>query len=319
MRNVLPFPERRSDMLSIASNSQNTVTDRVARKPKGSGADSTCWTEPHFGSVESAQFSTSSSLGEFHLEPLMEPHLNPRIHEATCSPACVPHDRQPSLERGAPPSCPVVSGPFCKASPQLVQGRFRSPGTIETATLVVRSAVGSQNTKVATDVLGIHAGPSSPAMRLGFSDLLHTLNRCPPLRRLSRGQPTGAAIVGQEALPEEAKTLHLYIEQRGESAHREMKSFEYTISLDQQETEMQINRLLAGNAALSRVVSARQRLPSRSGRLAQVHHRVRRGTPALPYDSAQLRWKQRPTFLTDWNARRPVGCRPQISWVYSCL
>jgi hypothetical protein len=193
----------------------------------------------------------------------MKPHLNPAIHAALCSPACVPHERKPSLEGGAPPSCPVVSGSFCKASPQLAQGRFRSPGTIETATLVVRSAVGSQNATVATDVLGIHSGPSSPAMRLGFSDLLHALNRCPPLRRSSRGQPTGAATVEQEALPEEAKALHVYIGQRGESAHLEMKSFEYTISLDQQETEMQINRFLAGNAAypaLFRLASA-ERLP----------------------------------------------------------
>jgi hypothetical protein len=70
---------------------------------------------------------------------------------------------------------------------------------------------------------------------------------------------TIAILYEQEALPEEAKALHLYIEQRGESAHLEMKSFEYTISLDQQETEMQINRLLAGNAAypaLYRLASA---------------------------------------------------------------
>jgi lysyl-tRNA synthetase class 1 len=68
-----------------------------------------------------------------------------------------------------------------------------------------------------------------------------------------------AILYEQEALPEEAKALHLYIEQRGESAHLEMKSFEYTISLDKQETEKLINRLLVGTdayPALFRLASA---------------------------------------------------------------
>ena len=57
-----------------------------------------------------------------------------------------------------------------------------------------------------------------------------------------------AILYEQEALPEEAKALQLYIERRGESAHLEMRSFGYTISIDRQKTESQINRILAGDA-----------------------------------------------------------------------
>jgi len=57
-----------------------------------------------------------------------------------------------------------------------------------------------------------------------------------------------AILYEQEALPEEAKELQLYIEERGQNAHLEMKTFEYTVSIDRQETESLLNRLLTGSA-----------------------------------------------------------------------
>jgi Domain of unknown function (DUF4209) len=68
-----------------------------------------------------------------------------------------------------------------------------------------------------------------------------------------------AILYEQEALPEEAKALQLYIEQRGESAHLEMRSFEYTISVDREKAESEIKRILAGDAvypALFRLAQA---------------------------------------------------------------
>jgi hypothetical protein len=68
-----------------------------------------------------------------------------------------------------------------------------------------------------------------------------------------------AILYEQEALTEEAKELQLYIEQRGQTAHLEMKTFEYTISIDRQETESLLNGLLMGTAAypaLFRLASA---------------------------------------------------------------
>jgi hypothetical protein len=68
-----------------------------------------------------------------------------------------------------------------------------------------------------------------------------------------------AILYEQEALTEEAKALQLYIEQRGQTAHLEMKTLEYTVSLDRQETESLLNGLLTGTAAypaLFRLASA---------------------------------------------------------------
>ena len=58
-----------------------------------------------------------------------------------------------------------------------------------------------------------------------------------------------AILYEQEGLTEEAKELQLYIEERGQTAHLEMKTFEYTVSIDRQETESQLNALLVGSAA----------------------------------------------------------------------
>jgi lysyl-tRNA synthetase class 1 len=57
-----------------------------------------------------------------------------------------------------------------------------------------------------------------------------------------------AMLYEQEALTDEAKDLHLYIEKRGQTATQEMKRFEYTVYLDQEETESQLNKLLTGIA-----------------------------------------------------------------------
>jgi len=57
-----------------------------------------------------------------------------------------------------------------------------------------------------------------------------------------------AILYEQEALPEEAKELQLYIEERGQNAHLEMKTFEYTVSIDREETESLLNKLLTGSA-----------------------------------------------------------------------
>jgi hypothetical protein len=60
---------------------------------------------------------------------------------------------------------------------------------------------------------------------------------------------TIAILYEQEALSEEAKELNLYIEKRGQTANQEMKTFQYTVSLDRQETESRLDKLLTGTAA----------------------------------------------------------------------
>ncbi len=58
--------------------------------------------------------------------------------------------------------------------------------------------------------------------------------------------PDIASLYEQEGLPDEAEAIQLYIEQRGRTLHLEMKTFSYTISLDQDRVAAEIKRIIVG-------------------------------------------------------------------------
>jgi hypothetical protein len=61
--------------------------------------------------------------------------------------------------------------------------------------------------------------------------------------------PGIAILYEQEGLPDEAEAIQLYIEQRGRTLHLEMKTFGYTISLDQDRVAAEIKRIIVGKDA----------------------------------------------------------------------